>query len=83
MAKRKKQITFTLDLELIDKIDKVSRTLGTNKSHLVNDILKDSLTAFEYLFEPDKTMTVIGAMQYLAEKMKELENEIKAKNNKQ
>lgn len=82
MAKNKKACTFTLDIEVSDKIDKVSRTLGTNKSHLVNDILKDSLTAFEYLFEPDKTMTVSGAMQYLAEKMKELENEIKAKNNK-
>lgn len=83
MAGRKKQITFTVDIELIDKIEKISRTIGMKKSHLVNDILKDSLSAFEYLFQPDKTMTMSGALQYLAEKMKELEDEIKAKNNKQ
>ena len=82
MAGRKKQITFTVDIELIDKIEKISRTIGMKKSHLVNDILKDSLSAFEYLFQPDKTMTMSGALQYLAEKMKELEDEVKAKNNK-
>jgi len=83
MAKKKKACAFTLDIEVSEQVDKVSRTLGMNKSHLVNDILKDSLKAFQYLFEPDKTMTMSGALQYIAEKMKELEDEIKAKNNKQ
>ncbi len=75
--KKKKVRAFTLDIKVSEQLDKVASSLGISRSQLCNDILKDSLGAFESLFKDTKNLTIGGAMQFLTDKIKELENDIK------
>lgn len=66
----KKKATFSLDEEVILKLDKVSKIIKLSKSHLINEMLKDLFIQYESLIKNDFTLS--DAFIYFGKKMADL-----------
>lgn len=79
----KRRGTFTLDVSVLEDLEKVCNVTKVPKSAFVNDCLRDQLDMYRSLFPNGKIedFTISEAFKYLGKKAKEMEDEMELQEN--
>jgi hypothetical protein len=74
---KKMRVTFYLDENVNEKLNKMAKLLGEPKSNLVNDLIDEATTSFFKILNEGKDAIVPAIFDVLADKLKEVSNEMK------
>jgi hypothetical protein len=76
--KDKKRVTFYLKPETDENLKKMAKFLGVPKSDLLDDLVSDATNSFLRIIENKDGITTAAMLEVIADKIKELSNELKS-----
>lgn len=75
----KVRVTFTIEKEIVEKLEKVCRNMRVKKSPFVETTLGDALSIYDSLFDGQEDLSLSRAFKVIASKIEEMEKNDESK----